>query len=152
MRTIVHLTWIEGRLERWLRFGRVEKETILTRTEKRVAFAPGAIFALLRWASNEYGTVESRIDILRAPHLGTSYSTVPCVTPGGQILLRLSGWTKVEQALRAIDIVESYGIAPEDVCPDHWQHVHNRIVAGSQPRPYTPTRHRAWCKRRRVMT
>lgn len=38
MQTLVHLTWIEGRIERWIRFGQMAGETILTRTEKRVAF------------------------------------------------------------------------------------------------------------------
>jgi len=112
MQTTVHLTWIEGRIERWIRFGHLAEETILTRTEKRVSFAPGAIFALVRWSSNDYGTVVSRIDILRVVRSGERCSTVPCVTPGGEILLRLSGWPKVEAALRSIDIVESYGIAP----------------------------------------
>ena len=152
MQTLVHLTWIEGRIERWIRFGRKAEETILTRTEKRVAFTPGAIFALLRWSSNDYGTVESRIDILRAVGAGEPCSTVPCVTPGGELLLRLSGWPKVEAALRSVDIVESYGIAPEDVCPDHWRHVHNRLTAALEPRPYTPARHAAWLKRRMVTT
>ena len=75
---------------------------------------------------------------------------MPCVTPGGELLLRLSGWPKVEAALRSIDIVESYGIATEDVCPDHWRHVHNRLTAAMEPRPYTPARHAAWLKRRMV--
>jgi hypothetical protein len=152
MQTTVHLTWIEGRIERWIRFGHLAEETNLTRTERRVSFAPGAIFALVRWSSNDYGTVESRIDILRVMRAGERCSTVPCVTPGGEILLRLSGWPKVEAALRTIDIVESYGIAPEDVCPDHWQHVHNRLTASLEPRAYTPARHAAWLKRRMVTT
>ena len=152
MQTTVHLTWIEGRIERWIRFGNFADETILTHTEKCVSFAPDAIFALVRWSSNDYGTVESRIDILRSVHAGERCSTVPCVTPGGEILLRLSGWPKVEAALRSIDIVESYGIAPEDVCPDHWQHVHNRLTAALEPRAYTPARHAAWLKRRMVTT
>lgn len=150
MRTTVDLTWIEGRVERWIRFGRVAEGTILTRTDKRVAFEPGAIFALVRWSSNEYGTVESRIDILRAVKSGQRCSTVPYVSPGSDVLLRLSGWPKVEAALVAVDIVESYGIAPEEVCPDHWRHVHNRLTAGYEPRPYTPARHAAWLKRRAV--
>ena len=150
MRTTVDLTWIEGRVERWIRFGRVAEETILTRADKRVAFEPGAIFALVRWSSNEYGTVESRLDILRAVKAGQRCSTVPYVSPGAGVLLRLSGWQKVEAALVADDIVESYGIAADDVCPNHWQHVHNRLTAGYEPRPYTPARHAAWLKRRAV--
>lgn len=152
MRTIVHLTWIEGRVERWIRFGRIAEETILTSSEKQVAFAPGAVFAFVRWSSNDYGTIESRIDILRAVRAQDPCSTVPCVTPGGELLLRLSGWPKVESALRSIDTVESYGIAPEEVCPDHWRHVHNRLIAALEPRAYTPSRHTAWLKRRMIMT
>jgi len=152
MQTTVDLTWIEGRIERWIRFGQAAEEFLVSRSEKRVAFDPGAIFAFVRWSSNNYGTVVSRIDILRAVHAGEPCSTVPHVTPGGDLLLRLSGWPKVEAALRSIDIVESHGIAPEDVCPDHWQHVHNRLTVGLEPRPYTPTRHAAWFKRRMVTT
>ncbi|MEJ6395512.1 DUF2840 domain-containing protein [Gymnodinialimonas sp. 2305UL16-5] len=152
MQTIVHLSWMEGRVERWIRFGRIAEETVLTSSEKRVAFAPGSVFAFVRWSSNDYGTVESRIDILRAVRAQDPCSTVPCVTPGGELLLRLSGWPKVEAALRSIDTVESYGIAPEEVCPDHWRHVHNRLTATLEPRAYIPARHAAWLKRRMIST
>ncbi|MFN3263211.1 MAG: DUF2840 domain-containing protein [Pikeienuella sp.] len=148
MRTTVDLTWDEGRVERWIRFGRIAEETILTRAERRVSFDPGAVFALIRWASNAYGTVESRIDILCAVEAGAPCATVPFVTPGGEILLRLSGWPKVEAALAAIERVESCGVAPEDACPDHWRHLHNRLTAGLTPRLYAPARHAAWLKRR----
>jgi Protein of unknown function (DUF2840) len=148
MRTTVDLTWDEGRVERWIRFGRIAEDVILTRQDRRVSLDPGAVFALVRWASNGYGTVESRIDILRAVGAGAPCTTVPFVTPGGEVLLRLSGWPKVEAALTAIAQVESYGIAPEDVCPDHWRHVHNRLTAGLAPRFYTPARHAAWLQRR----
>lgn len=148
MRTAVELTWIEGRIERWLRFGRVAEETVLTRADKRVAFDPGAVFALVRWSSNAYGTAESRIDILRAVGPGEACATVPFVTPGAEILLRLAGWPKVQASLDAITEVEGYAIAPEDACPDHWRHVHNRLSAGLALRAYTPARHAAWLARR----
>jgi hypothetical protein len=72
------------------------------------------------------------------------------VTPGGEILLRLAGWPKVQLAFRAIDAVEALGVEPTNVPPDYWRHVHNRITAGQRPRPYTLTRHRAWLLRRSV--
>jgi len=150
-RTTVDLLWVEGRVERWIRFGRIVQETIRSRSESTVGFDPGAVFAFVRWSSNDYGTVESRIDILRAAHPGERYSTVPHVSPGGEMLLRLSGWPKVEAALLAIDQVEALGLAPEDVCPDHWRHVHNRLTTGLGPRAYTELRHAAWLKRRAVM-
>lgn len=146
-RTSIQLTWIEGRVERWLRFGRIVQETVTSRSERRVGIDPDGVFAFVRWAANDYGTVESRIDILRAPHPGERISTVPFVTPGGVSLLRLSGWPKVEAVLIAIDQVEALGIDPEEVCPDHWRHVHSRFSCNLAPRPYTELRHDAWLKR-----
>ncbi|MEJ6394552.1 DUF2840 domain-containing protein [Gymnodinialimonas sp. 2305UL16-5] len=142
-RTTIELTWIEGRIERWLRFGRIVQETIKSRSVNVVGVGPGGIFAFVRWAANDYGTVESRIDILQAARPGERYSTVPFVTPGGVSLLRLSGWPKVEAVLVAIDQIEAEKIAPEDVCPDHWRHVHNRLSCNVEPRRYTPFRHEA---------
>lgn len=148
--THVELLWIEGQIERWIRFGRIADERILDRRRRVVAFAPGSVFAFVRWASNDYGTLVSRIDILRACAPGEPLSTVPGVTPGGDILLRIAGWPKVEAVLAAIDTVEALGIAPEDACPDHWRHVHNRISADAAPRAYVRERHRAWLLRREM--
>ncbi len=147
-RTLVELTWIEGRIERWLRFGLIVQETIKSRSVRVVGLDPGSIFAFVRWAANDYGTVESRIDILQAAGPGERYSTVPLVTPGAVSLLRLTGWPKVEAVLLAVDQIEAESIAPEDVCPDHWRHVHNRLSCNLEPRRYTPFRHDAWLKRR----
>lgn len=146
-RTTIELTWIEGRIERWLRFGRIFLETIQSRTVRTVGVNPGEVFAFVRWAANDYGTVESRIDILQAVRPDERYSTVPHVTPGGVSLLRLTDWPKVEAALLAIDQIEAEDIPPEDVCPDHWRHVHNRLSCSLNPRPYTRFRHEAWLKR-----
>ncbi|MCE8008267.1 DUF2840 domain-containing protein [Aestuariivita sp.] len=147
-RTTIELTWIEGHIERWLRFGRIVQETIRRRSVRVVGVDPGSVFAFIRWAANDYGTVESRIDILQTTCPGESYSTVPFVKPGGVSLLRLSGWPKVETVLLCIDQIEAEHIAPEEVCPNHWRHVHNRLSCNLEPRPYTPFRHDAWLKRR----
>ena len=84
---------------------------------------------------------------MRAVSRGESYSTLPHVDPGGEILLHLHGWPKVEQVLRAIDANEALGIAPDDVAPDHWRHIHNRLSAGLPPRSYSLARHQAWLLR-----
>ena len=148
--THVELLWIEGKIERWIRFGRIAEDRILDRRQRVVGFAPASVFAFVRWTSNDYGTLVSRIDILRACDPGEPLSTVPGVTPGGEVLLRISGWPKVERALAAIDAVEALGVPPEDACPDHWRHVHNRISAGHAPRPFARDRHRAWLLRREM--
>ena len=116
----------------------------------RRSFAPGSVFAFVRWASNDYGTILSRIDILRAVAPGERFSTVPNVRPGGESLLHLSGWRKVEKVLQAIDAVEALGIDPTDAAPDHWRHVHNRLSAGDQARPYSRTRLEAWLHWRKL--
>ncbi len=148
--THVELIWFEKRIEHWIRFGREASEQILDRRRRILSFAPGSVFAYVRWAANDFGTVVSRIDILRAVRPGEAYSTVAFVRPGGEILLRLSGWPKVERVLQAIDAVEQAGVDPADACPDHWRHIHNRLAAGEPPRPYTPERHAAWLKRREL--
>ncbi|MEP7006557.1 MAG: DUF2840 domain-containing protein [Sphingomonas bacterium] len=148
--TDVELTWVEKRVEHWIRFGRVAKDEIVDRRRRIVSFRPGAIFAFVRWAANDYGTVSSRIDIVRAVGAGEPFTTLPFVRPGGDILLKIEGWPKVSQVLAAIDATEKAGVDPCDAAPDHWRHVHNRIAAGHQPRAYTLERHRAWLKRREI--
>ena len=148
--THVELIWLEKQIEHWIRFGRDIAEQIVDRRQRILSFAPGSVFGFVRWAGNDYGTVVSRIDILRAVTPGEAYSTVGSVRPGGEILLRISGWPNVERVLRAIDAVEQLGVDPADACPDHWRHIHNRLSAGDAPRPYTREQHRAWLLRRRI--
>jgi hypothetical protein len=148
--THVELMWVKKRIENWIRFGRTAEEHILDRQRRLVSFAPGSVFAYVRWAANDYGTVLSRIDILRAVGPGERFSTVPHVRPGGESLLRLSGWPKVEKVLQAIDAVEALGIDAADAAPEHWRQVHNRLSVGERPRPYTLIRHQAWLRRRTV--
>jgi hypothetical protein len=148
--TEVELAWYEGEVERWIRFGRIAEERIIDRRRRVVSFAPQTNFAYILWAANDYGTLVSRIDILRAVAPGGPISTVPYVTPGGEILLRLAGWPRVQRVLQTIDAVEALGIEPTEAPPDYWRHVHNRITAGQNPRPYTRRRHRAWLLRQKV--
>ena len=148
--THVELCWLEKRIQNWIRFGRTAEEHVIDNQRRIVSFTAGTIFAFVRWAANDYGTVVSRIDILRAVQPGERYSTVPFVRPGGEILLRLTNWPKVEKVLQAIDTVEALGIDPADAAPEHWRHIHNRLSVGERPRPYTRSRHEAWLRRQRV--
>jgi hypothetical protein len=148
--TTVELLWLEKRIENRVRFGRHVSEKVIDRNRRVLSFVPGSIFAFVRWTSNDFGTVLSRIDILRAVTRGQRYSTMPWITPGGESLLRLSGWPKVERVLQLIDAVEALGIDPADAAPDYWHHVHNRVSVNETPRPYTRSRHKAWLHRRRV--
>lgn len=145
--THVELTHIDKRIEHWIRFGRHAAERIVDRRRRILSFRPGSVFAYVRWAANDHGTVVSRIDIVRAVSAVEPYQTLPGVRPGGDILLKIDGWPKVERVLQHIDAVEAAGIDPSDVSPDHWRHVAHRMAVNEPPRIYTPERHRAWLRR-----
>ncbi|MBH5392247.1 DUF2840 domain-containing protein [Bradyrhizobium sp. CNPSo 4019] len=49
---------------------------MLDRRGRVLSFAPGSIFAFVRWTSNDFGTAISRIDILHAVAPGQRCSTV----------------------------------------------------------------------------
>lgn len=147
-RTEIELIWIEKRLEHWIRFGRATSERIVSRKTRIVTFRPDAVVALVRWSANDYGTVHSRIDILRAVRPGEPYTTVPFVRPGGELLLSIQGWPKVRTVLEVIERIEAEDLDPCDIAPEHWRHVHNRLSAGEPARAYTAERHQAWLKRK----
>ncbi len=149
--THVELIWVEKKIEHWIRFGRVARERIVDRRRRIVSFAPESIFAFVRWASNDYGTILSRLDIMRAVSPGEPLQTLPFMRPGGDILLTVQGWPKVERVLQIIDAIEALSIDPVDVAPDHWRHVHNRLAARLDPRVYRRSRHSAWLKRREAV-
>ena len=146
----VELTWIEKKIEYWIRFGRAANEQIIDRRQRILSFRPNTIFAFVRWAANDFGTIISRIDIVRAVEPGEAYQTLPFVRPGGGILLKIEGWPKVEDVLRHVDAIEALGIDADAVSPEHWRHVHNRMAAGHQPRAYTLEQRRAFLVRRKV--
>ncbi|WP_095084951.1 DUF2840 domain-containing protein [Mesorhizobium sophorae] len=148
--THVELVWLKKRIENYIRFGKVAANRAIDRSRRVVSFTPGCIFAFVRWTANDFGTVASRIDILRAVATGERCSTVAYVRPGADILLTAIGWPSVEKVLKIIDAIETTGIDPIDVSPDYWRHAHSRLAARETPRPYTRQRHEAWLLRRRV--
>ncbi|MFG1342906.1 DUF2840 domain-containing protein [Xanthobacter autotrophicus] len=148
--TFVELTWLERRIETWIRFGHHTSEKIIDRHRRVLGFPAGSVFGFVRWAANDFGTILSRIDIVRAVGADAPCQTVPFVRPGGDILLKIDGWPKVERVLQGIDAIEARRIDPADVSPDHWRHVHNRLIAGQEPRTYSIAQHHAFLLRRRA--
>ena len=146
--THVTLVWREGQREDWLKFGKPVADRIVSRSERIESYAAGQVFGLVRWASNDYGTVRSALDIVRTVDGHEPCTPVPQVDPGGDVLLSVHGWPKVAQVFRLIDAIEAAGIDPCDVAPDHWRHIHNRLAGREVPRDYSPARHRAWLQRK----
>jgi len=149
--THVTLVWREGEREDWLRFGKPAASRILDRRQRTESYAAGQQFALVRWASNEYGTVRSTLDIVQAVGVGEPVTPVPQIDPGGELLLHVHGWPKVAQVFHLIDAIEASAIDPCEVAPDHWRHIHNRLAAREAPRCYSPARHDAWLRRRDLL-
>ncbi|MGE4304583.1 MAG: DUF2840 domain-containing protein [Novosphingobium sp.] len=150
--THVTLFWREGTHEDWLKFGKPVADRIVSRSERIESYAPGQVFALVRWASNDYGTIRSSLDIVRAVESNDPVTPVAQVDPGGEVLLSVHGWPKVAQVFRLIDAIEASGIDPCEVAPDHWRHIHNRMAAREVPRAYALARHRAWLQRRDLLS
>ena len=149
-RTHVQLTWIEKREEQWIRFGAPVTERIVDRHRRVLSFRPGCVFALLRWEANAFGTTFSRLDVVASVARGQAFQTVPCIDPGAEILLTITGWPRVARVLETIDAIERLGVDLESVSPEHWRHVHNRMAAGQAPCSYTLSQHRAFLLRRQV--
>jgi hypothetical protein len=150
--THVTLFWREGKQEDWLKFGKPVADRIVSRSQRIESYAPGQVFGLVRWASNDYGTIRSSLDIVRAVEPDEPATPIAQVDPGGEVLLSVHGWPKVAQVFRLIDAIEASGIDPCEVAPDHWRHVHNRMAAREVPRDYSPARHRAWLQRRALLS
>jgi hypothetical protein len=149
--THVTLVWRKGEREDWLKFGKPVAERIIDRRQRVESYAAGQVFALVRWASNEYGTIRSTLDIVRAVATGEPCTPIAQVDPGGDLLLSVKGWSRVAQVFRLIDAIEASGIDPCEVAPDHWRHIHNRMAGRERPRDYSPLRHRAWLQRKALL-
>ena len=149
--THVTIYWRKGEREDWLKFGKPVAERIINRRQRTESYSAGQVFGLVRWASNEYGTVRSALDIVRAVETDEPVTPVPQVDPGGDVLLSVHGWPKVAQVFRLIDAIEASDIDPCDVAPDHWRHIHNRLAAREVPRGYSLARHRAWLQRKALL-
>lgn len=149
--THVTLVWREGEREDWLKFGKPVATRLIDRRQRIESYAARQVFALVRWASNEYGTIRSTLDIVRAVAVGQPCTPIVQVDPGGELLLSVRGWPKVSQVFRLIDAIEATGIDPCDVAPDHWRHIHNRMAGREVPRGYSSARHRAWLQRRALL-
>lgn len=148
--TTVELIWIEKRIEHRIRFGRPAHETIIDGQRRVVGFAPGSVFAFVRWAANDFGTIVSRVDIVHAVLPAEPYQTLPYIRPGGEILLKIAGWDKVERVLQLIDAIEAIDLDPAEAASDYWRQAHNRLVAGGTPRAYSLEQHRAFLLRKQV--
>ncbi|MBR3191556.1 DUF2840 domain-containing protein [Bosea sp. (in: a-proteobacteria)] len=145
--TDVEMTWIEGRLEQQLRFGRVAAEQSGGPHKRIASFRPGATFGLIGCTMNDLGCLFWSLAIVRAVVPAAPYATHPAVQPGGEILLSLSDLEPIRAVCREIDMIEASGVDACDVSPDHWRHIGQRLATALPFRAYSAERHAEWLRR-----
>ena len=148
--TLVNLRHWPKRADDWIRFGHPVSEQQVDRRRSTAAFAPGAVFAYVRWRGGDYGTISWRLAVLRALEPGAPATALAGVRPGAEVLLSVSGEGPVHRAFAVIDAVEAVGIDPADASSDYWRVAHNRLAAHEAPRPFGRAEHAAWLIRREI--
>lgn len=148
--TEVRLTWIEGRCEHMLRFGRVADDRTDSEASRIVSFRPGAVFALVRRVSSDFGPTCCSLSVVQAARAGQISAPIASLLVGGERLLHVENLAHVSQVLEMVDAMEADGIDPCDASPDHWRDVAARLNDGRPIRPYTRARHAAWLQRSRT--
>lgn len=150
--TRVRLAFVADRLNQWLRFGKPLIEDLPDPHYRHVYFAPGAVFGLVDWRANDYGTVRWRLSILRAAGPGERVACIADVEPGAQLLLHVVTPAKARRILQLIDAIEAQCIDPVEVSEDYWRVLHQRLAAGIDPPAYSATEHAAMQRRRELLS
>lgn len=148
--TRVEIAFYPEHLNHWLRFGEPDEQQDLDRRRSLALFKPGRIFGYVRWWANEYGTQDWRFTIVQTAEPSLLLSRIKGVTPGGEVLLLVTGNTKVKRALLQIDALEAAGFEPAEVSPAYYRHIHNRIAAIQPIRAYSKAQHAAHFAAQRV--
>jgi hypothetical protein len=149
--TCVRLTFIRDQTSIWLRFGRAVKERIVDSQRRDVYFSPHAILGCITWRATPHGTSLWRVDVLRAISIGERASQISNVSPGAEILLRVSGASKVPAVLALFDSIEAAGVDLIAVSPDYWRCVHNRLAANQDITMLTADAAHAFESRRKLL-
>jgi len=149
--TRIRLTFIRHQTNVWLRFGHAVKERIIDTHRRDVYFTPHAILGCITWRGAAHGTSVWRVDVLRAVAIHERASQLSNVSPGAEILLRVSGASKVPALLALFDRIETAGIKLIAVSPDYWRCVHNRFAANQDIDVLNADAERAFQSRRKLL-
>ena len=144
----VSLTFVEHRVNVWLRFGEPSRETVVDRWRRVAMFEPGATCCRVKWIGNDYGTALWQLTVLQAPLPFDGMQRIAGVVPGARLLLRADGEQQVKPVLEVIDAIEAAGIDPCAVAVAYWRTICNRLAARQTLPEYTVERHTAHLARR----
>lgn len=142
--TRVSLTYIEQRIDVYLRFGEPTRTIRLDRWRRVAVFLPGALLCRIRWQANDYGTIRWQLMVMQACTPLDAAQRIPGVLPGARLLLHAEGEPAVRAVLAQLDAIEAQGIASTDVSPAYWRTLGNRLAARLPLPAYTAEQHAAW--------
>lgn len=125
--TRVDISFYPDLLNDRLRFGEPVCWRRLDRRRSIAGFMPNQIFSYVRWRMGDYGTREWTLTVCRAGVPGEPLQILPGVRPGAEVLLTVSGKTKVKRMLQFIDGLEAASIEPHRVSPSYWRVISNRL-------------------------
>lgn len=149
--TRVRLIFIRDQTNVWLRFGHAIKERIVDSQRRDAYFTPHAVLGCITWRGTPHGTIAWRAEVLRAVAIGERASQLSNVYPGAEILLRVSGASKVPALLALFDRIEAAGVQLDAVSPDYWRCTHNRLATNQSIGVLTADAHRAFQSRRKLL-
>jgi hypothetical protein len=149
--TRVRTIFIRDQTNVWLRFGHAVKEHIVDSQRRDAYFTPHAILGCITWRGTPHGTTLWRAEVLRAVTIGERASQLSNVYPGAEILLRVSGASKVPVLFALLDRIEAAGIHLIAVSPDYWRCAHNRLAANQDVSELAAAAHRAFQSRRKLL-
>lgn len=130
----------ENEVNVWLPFGRSVKERRISAHARDIYFVPGAIFSCVTWQGDAHRTHQWRAEVLRAVASSEERSELSNVEPGAEILLRVSGNTRVTLLLELFRAIEQAGKKLIAVPADYWTGIHNRLAAGREVGVYASVR------------
>ena len=138
--THVELTWLEKRIEHWITLRpTMSPRQILDRRRRILSFAPGSIFAFVRWACERFRHRRlAHRHRARGRAAAKPIRRCPSCVPAARSCCASLAGPRSSACCRRSTPSRQLGVDPADAAPDHWRHVHNRLAAGDEPRPYTP--------------
>lgn len=128
--TLAAIRWRKNRRNDRILFGAPERLVRLDWQRSLAAFLPGSVFGYERWEANKYGTLSWLIFVLQAVRPKASFSQIPGVFPGAQILLSVRGKETCKAFLSHLDAIRAKG-AIEEIEPLIWRQISHRIRAGT---------------------
>lgn len=132
--TAVCLHFVDGQINHRLRFGTPDYQKHIDKSRSLTFFSGGKTFGYIHWQANEYGTQDWRLMVgktLYGDMQNTRTTYFPGIVPGADVLLHVSGKTKVKRVLSLLDELEADGVELSSLTESWWRHLHNRIATRS---------------------